>query len=588
MHQTTDTIDLDKAPSIPALFDERVNRSPDAVAYRQFEPSTAGWQSYCWRDIDGLVGRWRAGFKAAGLRPGDRVAILLKNSVEWVCFDLAALSSGLVTVPLHVTDGPHNWADRLADAEPKLLLIAEVAAWQALAALPHSLPALEQIVCIEPVPRTAKDMVHLDAWLPQEAVPVTQPVRGEDLATITYTSGTTGRPKGVMLSHRNILFAADATLERNPGYLEDVFLSFLPMAHIFERTTEYYVAMMCGGQIAFARSIADLPEDFAAIRPTIVMGVPRIFEKIWKGIVTSAQDSPIGRWLIKRVVAMASDGGADGLKKRAQRALVRLFITRKLMKRFGGRVRLMVCGGAPLSPDLAKILRTIGLPLLEGYGLAEAAGPVSGDPLAEYEPGAVGRPLDGVDIRFAETGEILLRSDTVMSGYWKRPAETAEALDEEGWLHTGDVGELHNGRLRIHGRIRDLIVLSTGEKLAPSDIESQIITDPLFEQAVVLGDKRPIVVALVVLDNERWKEFAAMHGLDPKNPNTPAGREALRERIATSCQAFPRYAEVRRVHASLEPWTAEDGLVSVTLKVKRDAVSTRFQSEIEDLYVGHE
>ncbi len=304
--------------------------------------------------------------------------------------------------------------------------------------------------------------------------------------------------------------------------------------------------------------------------------------------MTSAQDSLIGRWLVKGVVEMASDRGADGLKRRAQRALIRLFVTRKLMKRFGGRVRLMVCGGAPLSNDLARILQTIGLPLLEGYGLAEAAGPVSGDFLADYVPGAVGRPLDGVDIKFAESGEILLRSGSVMSGYWKRPAETAKALDEDGWLHTGDVGELHDGRLHIHGRIRDLIVLSTGEKLAPSDIESQIITDALFEQALVLGDKKPIVVALVVLDNEGWIQFAAMHGLDPTDPNTAAGQEALRERIAAKCQAFPNYAEVRRLHASFEPWTVEDGLLSVTLKIKRDAVSTRYQAEIEGLFVGHE
>ncbi len=214
----------------------------------------------------------RDGFGRSG--PG------LKNSVEWVCFDVAALWLGWVTVPLHVTDGPHNWADRLVDAKPKLLLIGALVNWQALDALPLKFESLELIICIEPVPRATEGVISLDTWLPRETAPYSQPVDPEDLATITYTSGTTGRPKGVMLSHRNILFAANATLQRNPGYLEDVFLSFLPMAHIFERTTEYYVAMMCGGQIAFARSVAELPEDFTAIRPTIVMGVPRIFERI--------------------------------------------------------------------------------------------------------------------------------------------------------------------------------------------------------------------------------------------------------------------------------------------------------------------
>jgi long-chain acyl-CoA synthetase len=430
--------------------------------------------------------------------------------------------------------------------------------------------------------------VHVDVWLPRIPTPATPVFEGDTLATITYTSGTTGRPKGVMLTHRNIIVAASATLKRNPGYLEDVFLSFLPMAHIFERTTEYYLAMMSGGQIAFARSVADLPEDFATIRPTIVMGVPRIFEKVWKGVVTSAARNPLGRWLIDRVAALGPDTGVNTLAERAQRLLIKLFITKNLLKRLGGRLRLTVCGGAPLSADLAKSLRVIGLPLLEGYGLAEAAGPVSGDHLAEYQPGAVGRPLDGVEISITDTGEILLRSQSVMSGYWKRPDETAKALDEDGWLHTGDIGELRDGRLYVHGRMRDLIVLSTGEKLAPADIESQIITDPLFEQALVIGDKKPIVAALVVLDIEQWSEFAAEKGLDPADLNGPASEQALRKRISAKCLAFPDFAQIRRIGVSLEPWTADEGLLSVTLKVKRHAVAAKFEKQIQDLFAGHE
>lgn len=588
MPQKLDIIRADMARSIPELFHERVGRTPDATAYCQFEAVRGDWRSYSWQDMDELVGRWRGGFLESGLKSGDRVAVLLKNSVEWVCFDLAALCTGLVTVPLHITDGPHSWADRLADAEPRLLLVGQLEDWRALQPLQQQFPALEQTVCMEPVAGMAHGMVHVEAWLPKQPEPTTAEINGETIATITYTSGTTGRPKGVVLTHRNIITAASATLERNPGYLEDIFLSFLPMAHIFERTTEYYLAMMCGGQIAFARSVADLPEDFATIRPTVVMAVPRIFERIWKGVVTSAAKNPLGRWLINRVAVLGPDTGVNNIAERAQRLLIRLLISRKLLKRFGGRLRLTVCGGAPLSADLARSLRTIGLPLLEGYGLAEAAGPVSGDKLEEYEPGAVGAPLNGMEIRIAGTGEILLRSGSVMSGYWKRPDETAEAIDQDGWLHTGDMGELQDGRLYIHGRMRDLIVLSTGEKLAPADIESQIIMDPLFEQALVVGDKRPVVAALVVLAADRWNEFAAEQGLDPKNPNAPAGEHALRERISIQCHSFPDYAQIRRTSASLEPWTTDDGLLSVTLKVKRDAVSRKFEKQIESLFAGHD
>jgi long-chain acyl-CoA synthetase len=413
-------------------------------------------------------------------------------------------------------------------------------------------------------------------------------VKADTLATITYTSGTTGRPKGVMLTHGNLVAAASATAKRNPGYLEDVFLSFLPMAHIFERTTEYYLAMACGGQIAFARSIPDLPEDMATIKPSVLMGVPRIFERIWKGVVTSASANPLGRWLLGQVTAIGPDTGHDKIATRAVRWLIERLITRNLLRRFGGRLRITVCGGAPLSADLAAALRTIGLPLIEGYGLAEAAGPVSGDELSEFRPGAVGRPLPGTNVRIAASGEILLRSAAVMSGYWKRPEETAQAIDQEGWLHTGDVGELREGRLYIHGRMRDIIVLSTGEKLAPSDLESQIITDPLFEQAMVVGDRRPIVAALVVLDKKAWTGFAKENGLAPDDPNDPDCEQALRQHIAALCRAFPEYAQVRRVRAGFEAWTAEDGLLSVTLKVKRNAVSALFADEIEELFAGHE
>ena len=586
--RTADMIGIEDADTIPALFAERVRRTPDRIAYRQFEPANERWQSYSWQDMATRVARWRNGFAASGLTSGDRVAVLLKNSVEWVCFDLAALSLGLVTVPLHVTDGAHNWADQLADAEVHLLLVGELDNWNMLASRREQFPALERIVCLQALPDPSLGAVPIDSWLDDGIAASAGAVKADTLATITYTSGTTGRPKGVMLTHGNLVAAASATAKRNPGYLEDVFLSFLPMAHIFERTTEYYLAMSCGGQIAFARSIPDLPEDMATIKPSVLMGVPRIFERVWKGVVTSASVNPLGRWLLGQVTAIGPDTSHDKPATRAVRWLIRRLVTRNLLKRFGGRLRITVCGGAPLSADLAAALRTIGLPLIEGYGLAEAAGPVSGDELSEYKPGAVGRPLPGTDVRIAESGEILLRSSAVMSGYWKRPEETAEAIDRDGWLHTGDVGELRDGRLYIHGRMRDIIVLSTGEKLAPSDLESQIITDPLFEQAMVVGDRRPIVAALVVLDKKGWTDFARENSLASDDPNDPGCEQALRQHIGQLCRAFPEFAQVRRVHAGFDAWTAEDGLLSVTLKVKRNAVAALFAGEIEELFAGHE
>ncbi len=584
---TNDLITIDDAGTIPALFEERVRRSPDRPAYRQFDPVNNGWKTISWQDMAERVARWRGGLVASGLLPGDRVAILLKNSVEWVCFDQAALSLGLVSVPLHVTDGPYNLANQLADAAPRLLFVGQLKHWRRLAPSRDKFPTLEHIICLESTSDDSLNTVPIESWLETSAVHDGAIVEPDSLATITYTSGTTGRPKGVMLSHHNILSAIAATAQRNPGYLEDVFLSFLPMAHIFERTTEYYLAIACGGTTAFARSISHLPEDLRTIRPTVVMGVPRVFERVWKGVVKSASASPLARRLLDWAVANEPYKTNRTLFDRLTRQMINFFVTRSLLKRFGGRLRITICGGAPLSGELAAVLRAIGLPLVEGYGLAEAAGPVSGDSLPEYEPGTVGRPLPGMEVRIADTGEILIRSDSVMSGYWKRPDDSAKAVDEDGWLHTSDTGELRNGRLVIHGRMQDIIVLSTGEKFAPSDLESQITTDLLFEQAMIIGDRLPIVAALVVLDKKHWQDFATEKGIVASDPNNSQGRKALLERIGHLCRAFPDYAKVRRVHACFDPWTTEAGLLSVTLKVKRDAVSARFADQIKELYSGH-
>ncbi|MCP4316593.1 MAG: long-chain fatty acid--CoA ligase [Hyphomicrobiales bacterium] len=301
----------------------------------------------------------------------------------------------------------------------------------------------------------------------------------------------------------------------------------------------------------------------------------------------SASTSLLGHRLLSRIVCSDPHKSKGSLIGGLERWLIKHFITRSLLDRFGGRLRLTVCGGAPLSAELARALRSIGLPLVEGYGLAEAAGPVTGDSLIECEPGTVGRPLPGIEVRIANTDEILIRSASVMSGYWKRSEETAKAVDQDGWLHTSDIGELRNGRLIIHGRMQDLIILSTGEKFAPSDIESQITTDLLFEQALVIGDRRPIVVALVVLDRKHWQIFAQENGLETGDPNDSRGKMALLEHIGHLCRTFPDYAQVRRLQASFDPWTAEIGLLSVTQKVKRDVVSARFADQIEDLFLGH-
>lgn len=585
--QTLDIIGKGDVSTISGLFAERVRRSPDKVAYRQYDTSL-GWRTYTWHEIAAQAARWRAAFAASGMRRGDRVAILHHNSIEWVCFDIAALGLGLVDVPLSLSDSPRTWAEELAETGARLLVTGQRAHWTAMSGQADHLGKVSRIVCLDNRESRPGRCINVSDWLPAGTTPADPAVHAGDLATITYTSGTTGRAKGVMLTQANMLAAALAPLEVIPGYLEDVFLSFLPMAHIFERTTEYYLAIACGGETAFARSPDDLPEDFATIRPSVIMGVPRIYERLWKGVETSAADNLLARWLIGRAGRLGRRRENDGLTVRFQHWLLERFVGQEMLKHLGGRVRIAVCGSAPLAAQLATRLRAVGLPLIEGYGLAEAAGPVTGDSLSEYEPGCVGRPFSEIELRISGDSEILLKSPSVMSGYWNRPEETAEVLSGDGWLRTGDLGELRNGRLYVHGRMRDLVVLSTGEKFAPSDIESWLMADPLFAQAMVVGNDRPMVVALAVLDIEHWRGFCEKLGLDPSAPNTPMCERALLARIARRLVKMPEYAQVRRVYASLEPWTVKDRLVSVALKIRRAEIEKRFGPEIEQLYAGHE
>lgn len=585
--QTLDIIGKGDVTTISGLFAERVRRSPDKVAYRERE-SADGWRGCTWREMASQAAHWRTAFAASGLKQGDRVAILHHNSTEWVCFDIAALGLGLVTVPLGLSDNPPTWVEQLAETGARLLVAGQRAHWTAMSGQTDHLSKVSRVVCLDNRESHPGRCVNVSDWLPAATTPTDPTVHAGSLATITYTSGTTGRPKGVMLTQANMLAAALAPLERIPGYLEDVFLSFLPMAHIFERTTEYYLAIACGGETVFARTPDKLPEDFATIRPSVIMGVPRIYERLWNGVESSAAGNRPARWLIGRAGTIGQRRENDGLIIRFQRWLLERFVGRKLLRHLGGRVRVAVSGGAPIGAQLATRLRAVGLPLVEGYGLAEAAGPVTGDNPLEYEPGSVGHPFSEMKIRISGDGEILIKSPSVMSGYWNRPEETADALSGDGWLCTGDLGEMRNGRLYVHGRLRDLIVLSTGDKLAPSDIESCLMADPLFAQAITLGNDRPMVVVLAVLHIEHWRLFSEEQGLDPSAPNSLISERALLARIAGLLDMMPEYAQVRRIHASLEPWTVEDGLVSAALKIRRAEIEKRFGPEIKQLYAGHE
>ncbi len=583
--------------TLPAMFAARVRRSPERVAYQAWDPAVQDWRRYSWAEVGAHVENWRAALAREGLAPGERVAIRRGNGYPWVLFDQAALSLGLVVVPLYVDDRPDNVAYVLDHAGVKLLYLQEAAQWQALAGHADALAGLQRVVVergLEEAPADGR-VVALEHWLAARAGDAPpHAARPDDLATIVYTSGTTGRPKGVMLSHRNILSNIRSGLHSVAVYPGDRFLSFLPLSHTLERTVGYYLPIMAGAEVVYARSVAELAEDLATQRPTLLVSVPRIYERVHARLQARlAAGSALQRALFRRAVQV----GYHHFEYRQGRAawgpdlllhpLLDRLVGAKVRARLGGRLRIAVSGGAPLPPAVSRVFVGLGVNILQGYGLTESSPIISVNTLERNKPESIGLPLKDVEVRIGERDELLARGPNIMLGYWKDPEATRAAVDEDGWLHTGDQARRdEEGFLYITGRIKEIIVLANGEKVPPADMESAIAEDPLFEQTMVVGEGRPYLAALVVLDRDQWARIVAEHP-DFDDLEGPAVREFLLERLRRRLAAFPGYAQIHAVTPLLAPWTIENGLLTPTMKIRRSRIAERYREAIEAMYAGH-
>src|SRR5262245_33018749 len=513
---------LDAADTLPALLAWRIAQTPLGEAYRQFDRAAGRWISCAWHELGVLVERWGQALDREGLSRGDRVALLVPNGVEHVAMDQAALSRGLVPVPLHAIDNPDSILYILEDSGAQVLLLDTVDRWHKLQAADKArLAGLKRIVCLAADATTDPGdarVVSVAAWLQAGlAAPAAHArppaVKPSDLAAIVYTSGTTGRPKGVMLSHANVVANVKACHARVAAETGDVFLSFLPLSHTFERTAGYYYPIAVGAIVAFARSTQHLPEDLKTVRPTILNSVPRIYERFYARIMEARAAAS---WPERAALDLTLQVGGRLFDARQGRAhgpvlLDRLLwpvlqraVAGKVLAQLGGRLRVAVSGGAPIAEPIIRVFLALGLDVLQGYGMTETSPVVAVNTPDDNDPRTVGRPLPGVEVRIGENDELMVRGASVMAGYWHRPEETRKAIEAHGWLHTGDQARIEGGRITITGRIKDIIVTSTGEKIAPVDLETAIMSDPLFQQAMVLGERRPFLAALVVLDGEEW------------------------------------------------------------------------------------
>lgn len=598
-----DVIPLESFPSIPAIFRERVRRTPDKVAYHQYNPFSKSWSQSTWAEMGTEVGRWQTAMVKEGLEKGDRVALLVRNCREWVVFDQAALGLGLVTVPLYVGDRPDNSAYVLGQTDSLLLFVQEKRQWEAIQATPVELPHLKRVICLEEFStedtHTDSLLLHWADWLFGIGGELhAQEGDSSDLASIVYTSGTTGRPKGVMLSHQNMSTNAQMAISCGTVNSDDIFLSFLPLSHTLERTAGYIMPLILGAQVAYARSIPELAEDMQTIRPTVLVSVPRIYERIYAKIQDGLKEkSPLARKLFELTVFIGWNRFQfqQGRGKRSWLfllwPLLEKIVASKILAKLGGRIRCAICGGAPLNPEVAHLFIGLGLPLIQGYGLTETSPVVCVNSVRDNIPASIGTALNGVEIRIAEDDELQTRSACVMQGYWRNEDATAATLSADGWLRTGDQARIDpDGHVYITGRLKEIIVLANGEKVPPNDMEQAIALNPLFDQVMVLGEGKPYLSSIMVLNPEAWGGFCEGLGIDPNDPaslNAEVVTDKVSQLLNQRLAEFPGYAQIRKFHLSLEPWTVDDGLITPTLKTKRPQILKHYEQAIVALYEGH-
>ncbi|OOG28767.1 long-chain fatty acid--CoA ligase [Thioalkalivibrio denitrificans] len=603
MTQATEAITPLEAGSLAGLFLQRLRRSPDGLAYRQYDHAKNAWVDSTWSEVATEVGRWQQALLKEGLEPGDRVGIILRNCREWVVFDQACAGLRLITVPMYTDDRAENIAYIVREAGVKLLVVEGRLQWRKLLEVRDKLHGLQRIISVNTIEAEDKpDDERLDSlsdWLfGLKGELQTHEEAPDDLATIVYTSGTTGKPKGVMLSHRNILFNAHASSRCADLNERDLFLSFLPLSHTLERTAGYYMPMMVGAQVAYARSIQTLADDLATVKPTVLISVPRIYERVYGRINAGLkQKSPLARKLFQTTVDVGwhrfehRQGRAGWHPKHLLWPVLNRLVAGKVLARLGGRLRYAVCGGAPLPPPIARFFVGLGLPVFHGYGMTESSPVVSVNRPDDNIPASIGTPLPGVEVKIGDKDELLTRSPSVMLGYWKNEEATHAAIDEDGWLHSGDKARMdETGHLYITGRIKEIIVLGNGEKVPPADMEMAIALDPLFDQVMVFGEGRPHLSALAVLNPDEWQALARELDVDPDSEedlNSRFVEKTLRARISHQLREFTGFAQVRRVIPLLEPWTVEDGLLTPTLKMKRNRILDQYADRIEALYENY-
>ncbi|MDA3942761.1 MAG: AMP-binding protein [Bacteroidetes bacterium] len=579
------------------LFEMRVAATPDAVAYRFYSPRQQVWLNLTWAQTADRVAAWRNVLADYGIGHGDRVAIMLRNSPEWLCVDQATMSLGAITVGLFCADTPASNAHLLADSGARIL-VAVKARWAARIVATEACPELAHALVftgdLGADPRLASADTALAQRSARTAEHSTRP-QAEDLASLIYTSGSSGRARGAMLSHANLLYNAQATADALPTIENECALCYVPLAHSYERVVDAYRAMITGARLVFCRHPRFLGLTLAREPVTTLIGVPRIYERFYV---------ELNRWMarqpriLQQLVRLTINTGESVFERSQGRdhfrpahllwPLLRHFVARRCLRLFGAQMQVAVSGAAALPTPVARTLVGLGLPILQGYGLTEAGPVVSVNRLHDNALDSVGLLIDGVETKIGPDNELLVRSPGVMRGYWRNEQATRGILAAGGWLHTGDkVSRLDKKRLYLTGRMKEIIVMTSGEKASPEPIEESLRLDPLVARAIVVGEARPVLAAIVSCPAHRLTPIMRRLGLDPDLPGSLANTRIenfFLERFARLTTQFPAHAQIRRVAVTTDRWSEANGLLTSTDKVRRRRVARCYARDINRLY----
>ncbi|MFC1850409.1 AMP-dependent synthetase/ligase [candidate division CSSED10-310 bacterium] len=594
---------------IPKVFQETVANNREKVALRYKEEGV--YKDILYNEFGERVHNTALGLLTLGVEFQHRVSIISKNRPEWAIADQGIQMLGAINVPIYDTLNAPQMAYIIDNSEGIVIFCEDEAQLDKVIQIKEKVKSLQKVVVMDPVPPDKKldyvltfdELMALGKSEQAKYEPVLQEnlakIKEDDLCSLVYTSGTTGPPKGVMLTHKNFMSNVFETLKTVPINSDDCVLSFLPLSHVLERMAGYYSMICVGGTIGYAVSIDTVGDNMGEVQPTFMVSVPRLYEKMYARILEKVEsDSPLKQKIFHWATSVGTEyliaqkKGETSLLLNIQFAIADHLVFSKLKQRTGGKLRFFVSGGAPLAKHLGEFFASAGILILEGYGLTESSPVITANRIENHKFGSVGLPIPGVEVKIAEDGEILARGPNIMKGYYKNEEATREALEEiEGdiWLHTGDIGHLdEDGFLFITDRKKEIIVMSNGKNVAPQPIENLLKSNKYISQAILIGNNRKYMAALIAPDFDQLNRFAQEKDLSISDPEelvtTSEVRALFDNEIEELMQDLPRYEKVKKYHLLPRDLSQEDGELTPTLKAKRKVIDQHFAKEIENLY----